>query len=142
MKPLFSITSPPRAEPMTKCIARAGAAMRVNGILTWLMVDQVGNNSVTSDINGALGDTVKYSAFGEVRAGGTATDYVFEFSENMAQGRGFTAFTVMVFGASHPVWTMIASFLFGFADALGYRLQLINIGIPPKFIQMFPTSWR
>ncbi|MEN6572338.1 MAG: ABC transporter permease [Anaerolineaceae bacterium] len=67
-----------------------------------------------------------------------STGYVFEFSENMTQGRGFTAFTAMVFGASHPVWTMIASFLFGFADALGYRLQLQNIGIPPKFIQMFP----
>lgn len=67
-----------------------------------------------------------------------STGYVFEFSENMTQGRGFTAFTAMVFGASHPVWTMIASFLFGFADALGYRLQLLNIGIPPKFIQMFP----
>jgi len=49
--------------------------MRVNSVLTWLMVDQVGSTSVTSDINGALGDTIKYSAFGEVRDGGTATDY-------------------------------------------------------------------
>lgn len=67
-----------------------------------------------------------------------STGYVFEFSENMTQGRGFTAFTAMVFGGSHPVWTMIASFIFAFADALGYRLQLQNVGIPPKIIQMFP----
>lgn len=64
--------------------------------------------------------------------------YVFEFSENMTQGRGFTAFTAIVFGGNHPVWSMFASFLFGFADALGYRLQLQGLGIPPKFIQMFP----
>lgn len=67
-----------------------------------------------------------------------STGYVFEFSENMTQGRGFTAFTAIVFGGSHPVWAMLASFLFGFADALGYRLQLQNVGIPPKIIQMFP----
>lgn len=67
-----------------------------------------------------------------------STGYVFEFSENMTQGRGFTAFTAIVFGGNHPVWTLFASFLFGFADALGYRLQLQGVGIPPKFIQMFP----
>jgi hypothetical protein len=41
---------------------KACEAIQVNSVLTWLMVDQVGSTSVTSDINGALGDTVKYSA--------------------------------------------------------------------------------
>jgi ABC-type uncharacterized transport system permease subunit len=67
-----------------------------------------------------------------------STGYVFEFSENMTQGRGFTAFTAIVFGNSHPLWSMLASLLFGFADAMGYRLQLQNVGIPPRFLLMFP----
>ena len=64
--------------------------------------------------------------------------YVFEFSDNMIQGRGFTAFTAIVFGGSHPVWTAVASWIFGFAEAMGFRLQLEQIGLPPTVVQMFP----
>lgn len=67
-----------------------------------------------------------------------ATGYVFEFSENMIQGRGFTAFTAIVFGAEHPFWTALACLLFAFADAIGIRIQLESIGIPPSVVKMFP----
>lgn len=40
---------------------------------------------LTSDINGALGDTVKYSAYGEIRTGGTATDYLYTSQRNEAE---------------------------------------------------------
>jgi RHS repeat-associated protein len=43
----------------------------------WLLVDQVSSTSATSAITGAPGDTVKYSAFGEIRAGEASTDYLY-----------------------------------------------------------------
>lgn len=61
-----------------------------------------------------------------------------EFSERMTQGRGFTAFTAVVFGRNDPIFTFLASLLFGFADALGFRIQLEAFGLPPTLLQMFP----
>ncbi len=67
-----------------------------------------------------------------------STGYVFEFSENMVQGRGYTAFTAIVFGAEHPIWTFFASLVFAFAEALGIRMQLADIGVPPSILNTFP----
>ncbi len=60
------------------------------------------------------------------------------FIEDMVQGRGFTAFTAIVFGVNHPIWTFFASVLFGFADALGIRIEIFGSGIPPSILKMFP----
>jgi simple sugar transport system permease protein len=67
-----------------------------------------------------------------------STGYVHEFSENMVQGRGFTAVSAIIFGANHPVLTFLATGVFAFADALGFRLQLEGFGLPPEFVKMFP----
>ena len=67
-----------------------------------------------------------------------ATGYVSEFTENMTQGRGFTAFSAIVFGAEHPILVFIASLVFGFADAIGFRFQLEGFGLPPSIIRIFP----
>ncbi|MEL7589770.1 MAG: ABC transporter permease [Anaerolineaceae bacterium] len=67
-----------------------------------------------------------------------STGYVFEFSENMVQGRGFTAVSAIVFGGADPSLTFIASLVFAFADAFGFRLQLESFGIPPELMKMFP----
>lgn len=64
--------------------------------------------------------------------------YASEFTENMVQGRGYTAFVAAVFGQLDPVLTLGASLLFGFADALGFRIQLEDLGLPPSVVQMFP----
>jgi RHS repeat-associated protein len=50
-------------------------AMRENGTLTWLLSDNLGSTSTTAAADGSLLDTVKYTAFGEIRDGATATDY-------------------------------------------------------------------
>jgi len=63
---------------------------------------------------------------------------VSEFTENMVQGRGFTAFTALVFGNANPVITWAVSLLFGFADALGIRVELSNLGFPSSILKMFP----
>jgi simple sugar transport system permease protein len=64
--------------------------------------------------------------------------YASEFTENMTQGRGFTAFVAAIFGQLDPILTMFASLLFGFAEALGLRIQLEGFGISPAIVQMFP----
>ena len=63
---------------------------------------------------------------------------VSQFSEDMVQGRGFTAFTIYVFGASHPIYASLVSLLFGLAEALGIRIELLGLSIPPAIIDMFP----
>ncbi|MRR30757.1 RHS repeat-associated core domain-containing protein, partial [bacterium] len=52
-------------------------AMRENSTLTWLLSDHLGSTSVTADASGNLLSTLRYTAFGEVRAasGTTGTDY-------------------------------------------------------------------
>jgi simple sugar transport system permease protein len=64
--------------------------------------------------------------------------YASEFTENMTQGRGFTAFVAAIFGQLDPILTMLASLLFGFAEALGLRIQLEGFGISSSIVQMFP----
>lgn len=65
-------------------------------------------------------------------------DIVSEFSENMVQGRGFTAFTAVAFGNANPVLTFIASLLFGFSSALGTKIELAAVGIPSSLVNTFP----
>lgn len=67
-----------------------------------------------------------------------STISVSQFSEDMVQGRGFNAFTAFVFGNAHPAATALVSLLFGFADAIGIRIELIGMNIPPSIIKMFP----
>lgn len=65
-------------------------------------------------------------------------DIVSEFSENMVQGRGFTAFTVVAFGNANPFLTFLASLLFGITSALGTRIDIAAIGIPSSLINTLP----
>ena len=67
-----------------------------------------------------------------------STGYVSQFTERMTAGRGFTAFTAIVFGASHPIYTFLATLIFGAAEALGFRIQLEGFGLPPSLLQAFP----
>lgn len=67
-----------------------------------------------------------------------STSVVSEFSENMVQGRGFTAFTAVVFGNANPFATWVVTLLFGFADAIGIRIELAGTGIAPSLVKMFP----
>ncbi len=60
------------------------------------------------------------------------------FTENMTAGRGYLAFTAVIFGAAQPGLVFTASLLLGVADALGVRLQLLQVPIPAEFVLMFP----
>jgi ABC-type uncharacterized transport system permease subunit len=60
------------------------------------------------------------------------------FQENMTAGRGFIAYTAIVFGKWQPVGVALGTLLFGAADALQLRIQAINPNIPYQFLIMFP----
>lgn len=49
------------------------------------------------------------------------------FSEGMANSRGYVAFACVIFGGANPGKVYLAALMFGFFDALGYRLQEYNI---------------
>ncbi|MDD2981275.1 MAG: hypothetical protein PHN80_15085, partial [Hespellia sp.] len=61
-----------------------------------------------------------------------------EFSVGMVSGRGFTAYTSVVFGAFHPVGAALASLLFGFADAMSIQIELLKPGIATSLVSMIP----
>jgi len=60
------------------------------------------------------------------------------FTKGMVAGRGFTAFTAYTFGGATPIGSLLASLLFGFAEALGIRIELLGLSIPASIIDMFP----
>ena len=58
------------------------------------------------------------------------------FVENMSAGRGWMAVVAVMLGRGHPVGVLAASFLFGFTDSLGFRLQ--GLRLPSQFTEMLP----
>ena len=63
---------------------------------------------------------------------GQVTLYV----ENMSAGRGWIAVVAVMLGNAHPLGVFAASLLFGFSDALGYRLQ--GSSLPSQFALILP----
>lgn len=63
--------------------------------------------------------------------------YVTMFTENMTSGRGFIAYTAVVFGKADPVMVLVASLVFGTAESLSYRAQQFG-SIPSPIIMMMP----
>jgi ABC-type uncharacterized transport system permease subunit len=62
------------------------------------------------------------------------------FTEGMISGGGFIALAAVVFGNYTPVGVMISSLVFGSSNALMYRLQALNTGIPSQFALMLPYA--
>ncbi len=58
------------------------------------------------------------------------------FNKAMTGGRGFIALAAFYFGGFRPGPTAIACFVFGFFEALQYRVQ--QVGIPPQLIETLP----
>ncbi|HKZ54955.1 MAG TPA: ABC transporter permease [Anaerolineales bacterium] len=60
------------------------------------------------------------------------------FDDVMTGGRGFIALAAMIFGKWTPAGAFGGGLLFGFADALGTRFQILDLPVPPQWLQMLP----
>jgi ABC-type uncharacterized transport system permease subunit len=58
------------------------------------------------------------------------------FVEGMSAGRGWIAVVAVMLGRAHPLGVVAASFLFGFTDAVGFRLQ--GLEFPPQLTEALP----
>ena len=64
--------------------------------------------------------------------------YMSGFTKGMVSGRGFIAMAAAAMGQLSPVPTMIASLVFGFADALSNIMAAMRI--PDEFVKMIPYA--
>ncbi|HTX79841.1 MAG TPA: ABC transporter permease [Longilinea sp.] len=60
------------------------------------------------------------------------------FDQDMTAGKGFIGLAAMIFGNYTPVGAFSSSFIFGFADSLQVKMQILSLSIPSQFLQMIP----
>ncbi len=66
------------------------------------------------------------------------TCYIPSYTDGVVAGRGFIALSAVIFGRWTSLGVMAASLLFGFADALQLRFQIIKPNVPYQFLAMLP----
>ncbi len=60
------------------------------------------------------------------------------FDEVMTAGKGFIGLAAMIFGKWTPFGAFGSSLIFGFADSLQTKLQILQVPIPSEFLLMAP----
>jgi simple sugar transport system permease protein len=107
-----------------------------------IRIRAVGEHPRAADTTGVNVKRIKY--FGVIVSGMLAglaggflslsmTNY---FNRGMTGGRGYIALAALIFGKRHPLGVTLACLLFGFAEAIQMRLQILNI--PTQLVQILP----
>ena len=60
------------------------------------------------------------------------------FDQGMTAGKGFIGLAAMIFGKWSPIGSFLSSLLFGFADSLQVKMQILQVPIPSEFLAMAP----
>ncbi len=109
-----------------------------------LRVRAVGEHPLAAD---TVGIRVLFTRYRNVILGGVVAGVggayftlgaVGGFREGMTAGRGFIGLAAMIFGRWNPIGAFGAALIFGFADSLQVKLNILGVGIPPEFLGMAP----
>lgn len=60
------------------------------------------------------------------------------FDQQMTAGKGFIGMAAMIFGKWNPIGAYASSLIFGFADSLQVKMQILSVSIPSEFLAMAP----
>ncbi len=108
-----------------------------------LRLRSVGENPLAADTLGINVYGLKYAgvlisgALAGIAGAYLAIEHTGMYVEGMTQGKGFIALAAMIFGNWSPKGALWAALLFGFAEALSFRV-VDNSLIPYQFIKMLP----
>jgi general nucleoside transport system permease protein len=109
-----------------------------------LRVRAVGEHPLAAD---TVGIRVLFTRYRNVILGGVVAGIggayftlgaVGRFEPGMTAGRGFIGLAAMIFGGWNPVGAFGAALVFGFADSLQVKLNILQVGIPQEFLGMAP----
>ena len=111
---------------------------------TGLRLRAVGENPDAAESVGIKVNNIKYlslilsGVFAGLGGLYMSMAYIYGFMRDMVAGRGFIALSAQNLGRSHPIGAMIASFIFGTADALANNLQALTI--PQQLLATLPYA--
>lgn len=108
-----------------------------------LRLRSVGENPLAADTLGINVFKMKYAGvllsgiFAGLSGAYLALEHTGMYVEGMTQGQGFIALAAMIFGNWEPKGALWASLLFGFSEALSFRVVEGGV-VPYQFIKMIP----
>jgi general nucleoside transport system permease protein len=109
-----------------------------------LRVRAVGEHPTAAD---TVGVRVLFTRYRNVILGGVVAGIggayftlgaVGRFEEGMSAGRGFIGLAAMIFGRWNPLGAFAAALIFGFADSLQVKANILQVSIPTEFLAMLP----
>lgn len=104
----------------------------------------LGENPAAMDALGLKVFSLRYlyvmvgGALGGVGGAYLSLAYAPSWLENMTAGRGWIAVALVIFALWNPWRALLGSYLFGGIDALGFRLQVLDVQVSPFFLKMLP----